>query len=89
MDIKYHCKYFDFIASQLEGYTKCWIISFVDLYKKSERNLKNINTVSFDNQKMLETAKRLSDIAFKHNMEIETCSELLIYLLLVLSLQSV
>jgi len=77
MDIEYHCKYFDLIASQLEGSTKRCIISFVDLYKKSERNLKNINTVSFDNKKMLEAAKRLSEIAFKHNIKIETCSELI------------
>lgn len=77
IDIEYHCKYFDSLASKLEGYTNRCIISFVDLYKKSERNMKNIKGKSIDNAKMLEIGRRLSEIAFNHNLKIGTCSELI------------
>lgn len=75
IDIKYHYKYFEALASRLEGYTNRCIISFVDLYKKSERNMRSINKKPMDNEKMLEIGRGLSDIANKYNLKIEACSE--------------
>ncbi len=77
IDIEYHCKQFNLLASQLKGCTDRCIISFVDLYKKSERNMKNLSTDDLDNKKMLEIGKKLSEIAANYNLTIETCSELI------------
>lgn len=75
MDCEYHLKNFNFLASQLEGYTELCIISFLDLYKKTKRNLKHLNCTIPDNRQKLELAKKLAEIADKHNMRIEACSE--------------
>lgn len=77
MDIEYHCKYFGMLASKLAGYTERCIISFVDFYKVSERNMRSINNKSIDNEKMLEIGKRFSEIAHKYGLKIETCSEMI------------
>jgi hypothetical protein len=52
------------------------VISFVDLYKKSERSLNKINMHTIDTQKMLEIGHKLSQIAQKYSVKVETCSEL-------------
>ncbi|EPZ57477.1 hypothetical protein H477_2555 [[Clostridium] sordellii ATCC 9714] len=44
-NIEYHCKAFDRLCSQLHGYTEKCVISFVDLYKKTERNTKELNLI--------------------------------------------
>lgn len=75
MDVEYHCKYFALLASKLEGYTNRCIISFIDSYKKTERNMRSINQDYIDTQKMLEIGRRFSEIAQKHNFSIGTCSE--------------
>ncbi len=77
IDIDYHCKYFAALCTKLEGYTNRCTISFVDLYKKSERNMSGMNSNLIDNEKMKEIGSRLSSIANVHNIKIETCSELI------------
>ena len=76
-DIEWHCENFDLLASRLGNYTNRCVISFVDLYKKCERNMNNINVNSIDESKMLEIGSKLSKVALKYNMKIETCSELI------------
>jgi len=75
IDIEYHAKYFELLASKLEGYAELCIISFIDLYKKSERNMKGIVEKAIDENSMQEIAKRLAQIAQKYNIKIKTCSE--------------
>lgn len=75
--IDYHCKHFDMISSKLEGYTDRCIISFVDSYKKTERNMGSIKIIPIDNQKMLELGERLSEIGHKYGINIGTCSEMI------------
>ncbi len=41
--INYDCKAFDRLCSKLYKYTEKCVISFVDLYKKTERNTKELN----------------------------------------------
>ena len=60
---------------QLEGYTEKCVIRFIDLYKKTERNAKELNINSFNENDMNDIAKQLGIIASKYNIEIETCSE--------------
>jgi hypothetical protein len=75
IDMQYHYKCFDMLASRLEGYTDLCIISFVDLYKKSERNMSGMNITPVDSLKMLEIGTRLSETGHKHGIKIESCSE--------------
>lgn len=73
--VEYHCEAFERLCSQLEGYTERCVISFIDLYKKTERNTKGLNLVPVTDEKVYEIAKEFSIIAKKHRMCIETCSE--------------
>jgi len=75
IDLAYHRKYFDIFASELKDYTERCVISFVDMYKKIERNLSNINAVALSKKDMLEIGKTLSDIASGYGLKIEACSE--------------
>lgn len=75
IDIEYHCNRYEEIASKLEGYTDRCVISFVDLYKKTERNMRNLRIKNFDSITMLKIGRRLSEIARRHGFIIETCSE--------------
>jgi hypothetical protein len=77
IDIKYHSKYFAILAAQLSNYTERCIISFVDMYKKTERNMKSFNAVVVKEKDMLEIGKVLSDLALSYGLKIETCSELM------------
>jgi hypothetical protein len=40
-DIEFHLKCFNAMASELKGHTKSCIISFIDLYKKTLRNMQD------------------------------------------------
>lgn len=73
--IEYHIKYFEKIAERLSGYTQKCIISFVDLYKNTQSHTKNLGIIPFKEDDMIELAKRLSVIAKKYNITLETCSE--------------
>ncbi len=75
IDIDFHSKNFSLLVSELGGYTNKCIISFIDFYKKTERNMKQLKGKPIDYQKMLEIGRRLSWIAHEHNIKIETCSE--------------
>ncbi len=75
IDIEYHYKQFNMLASQLKGYTDRCIISFVDMYEKTERNMKSLNVMSIDDKKMYEIAKLISQTASVYGIKIETCSE--------------
>lgn len=73
--IDYHCKAFNKLCSQLEGYTEKCVISFIDLYKKTERNTKNLNMLPTTVESINNISKEFSKIAQEHNINIETCSE--------------
>lgn len=72
---EYHYKWFDKFCSELSGFTEKCVISFLDLYKKTERNTKELNINSMDEADMCEIAARFGEISLKYNIQIETCSE--------------
>lgn len=74
-NIDYHIKWFEHIAKNLKNHTNKCIISFIDMYKKCERNLKNINieAISVEDKKTI--ARKLSRISYKHGLIIESCAE--------------
>lgn len=73
--IDYHVRAFRKLCSQLEGYTKKCVISFIDIYKKTERNTKPINIIEMTTDDINRIAKEFSKISAEHNITIETCSE--------------
>lgn len=73
--IDYHVKVFDKLCSLLDGYTNRCVISFIDLYKKTEINTKHLNITDMTIDDMNLLAEKFSKIANEHNIKIETCSE--------------
>jgi hypothetical protein len=75
MDTDYHVKYFEEIAKRLEGKTNTCVISFVDLYKKTQSNLKDTQAREPSQNEMVELATKMFQIAQKYRMTIQTCAE--------------
>lgn len=75
MDKAYHYRYFEEIAKRLEGYTNTCVISFVDLYKKTQQNLKDTTAREPSFKEMLELAAQLFVIANKYGITVQTCAE--------------
>lgn len=73
--ISYHIQYFEEIAKRLNGFTNKCIISFIDLYRNTQNRTKDIGLLPLEKKQMIELAKRLSDIANKFHIQIESCSE--------------
>lgn len=74
---EYHLKAFHEIASSLNGYCKRVVISFVDLYAKTKKNMKDIQAIDKNQREVIEFSKKLAEIAKSNGMEIETCAELI------------
>lgn len=73
--IDYHTKYFNELAKRLQNKTKTCIISFVDLYKKTEHNLKNTAVREIGKNEMLIIAGKLTEIASSYGITIQSCAE--------------
>lgn len=74
---KYHLKAFHEIASSLNGYCTRVVISFVDLYAKTKKNMKDIQIIDQNQRKLIDFSSKLAEIAKSNGMEIETCAELI------------
>lgn len=74
---EYHLKAFQEIASSLKGYCTRVIISFVDFYAKTKKNMKDIQVISKNENELIDFSKKLSEIAKSNGMKIETCAELI------------
>jgi DNA repair photolyase len=72
---EYHCKTFEYIASQLSDYTDSCVISFVYYYKKTIKNLSNINNCEMNSDTMKRLAQKLQLIGLRYNITITSCSE--------------
>ena len=75
MNLDYHVKYFESIAKRLSTYTNKCIISFIDNYKKTERNLKETTARELTETEVLSIAKNIVEIAKSYNIEVQTCAE--------------
>ena len=71
----YHLKAFEEIASSLADYTEKVVISFVDLYAKTQRNTKELGIRQMTNDEMISLAAQMVQIASKYNLVIESCAE--------------
>lgn len=75
INIDYHLHYFKELAKRLEGYTNRCIISFVDLYKKTISNTKELMMREVTETEMHLLAQKLHLIAKEYGMDIFSCSE--------------
>lgn len=73
--LDYHYKAFTKLCTELEGYTEKCVISFIDLYKKTERNIKELNIAPTTEANINKISQAFSTIANNHGIHIETCSE--------------
>jgi len=74
-DIPYHFKAFNSIASQLKGHTKKCVISFIDLYKKTKRNMQDLPLQEITDADVQVLAKGLGEIAQRNDLKLFTCAE--------------
>lgn len=71
----YHLEWFHYLAERLSGYTEKCIISFLDIYKKCERNMKGIQLSTMSQNERVSLAGKLSSISKKYNIVMESCAE--------------
>ena len=75
IDINYHVKYFEAIAKRLDSYTKKCTISFIDYYKKTERNLIGTTVRELKESEIFNISKKIAEIAKSYNIEVQSCAE--------------
>lgn len=72
---EYHVKAFREIAEALQGYTDKVVISFMDLYAKTQKHMKDIPMIQLKNEIFYEFVSELSAIARKNKIKITSCAE--------------
>lgn len=73
--VDYHIKAFEEIAESLADYTEKVVISFVDLYAKTQRNTRELDIIQMTNEEMFAMADQMAQIALKCDLKIESCAE--------------
>lgn len=73
--IEYHIRLFNRMCELLSSYTNKCVISFIDSYKKMNKNIRANNIRFLSDKEMKKIAKEFSIIAKKYNISIETCAE--------------
>ena len=71
--VDYHIESFKAITGKLAGYASSVVISFVDLYEKTKKNMPEAKRVPMSAQ--IELSKAFKAIADENNMVIRTCRE--------------
>lgn len=72
---EFHYEWFDKLCGSLNDYTNLCVISFLDLYSKTKRNMQNLNIQDISTHDMLQIGEQFSKIAEKYHLRLETCSE--------------
>lgn len=73
--VDYHIKYFAELAKRLKGYAETCVISFVDLYKKTERNTAYLSMREPSICEIRQMACKFSEVAAATGLKLVTCSE--------------
>ena len=71
----YHIEYFDKLARRLQGYTEQCTISFIDMYRNTMKNARDMDFAEVSEQGQHELAKALADIAHGCGLKLEACAE--------------
>ncbi len=73
--MEYHCRSFEELASQLGDYTTKCTVSFIDMYRNTERNVKSLNIIRETYEMQAELLRRFAKTAKEHGLYIDTCAE--------------
>ena len=73
--IEYHKKYFKKLCESLSNYTQKCTISFIDLYKNTERNIQPLNIHIPSNDEVIDLMDFFSTVAKDNGIYIDTCAE--------------
>ena len=71
--VEWHITEFEKMAEILAGYTKTCVISFIDIYKKVERNFPEAKSVRAEDRAII--GKAFVKIASKYGMVLKPCAE--------------
>lgn len=71
--VEWHISEFEKMAEILAGYTKTCVISFIDIYKKVERNFPEAKSVRAEDRAVI--GKAFVKIASKYEMVLKPCAE--------------
>ncbi len=71
----YHLKAFTQIAEALCGYTDKCVISFVDIYAKNRKSMKELGVWEPEEAELGRFAGKLAELAHKNSMTIASCAE--------------
>ncbi len=71
--MEYHQRAFQKICSELQGYTKRVVVSFIDLYQKTVKNFPEVREVSKTDQEIL--TEYFVKTAAAHGMQVYLCLE--------------
>ncbi len=74
-DFVYHTHYFAKLAEQLAPFTKKCTLSFLDLYRSAERNIRAIGARQLTQSEQREIAAQLAEIARCCGLKLDTCAE--------------
>jgi len=74
-DISYHLKWYEYLAGKLHDHTEKCIFSFIDMYKKCEKNLKNIQIESLSINSKEFLVKNMAEIAKTYSLKLESCAQ--------------
>lgn len=72
---EYHLNAFEQIAAALKGYTNKCVISFVDVYTKNKKNMKNLNAYELGKKELSKFSNKITQIANSHGIVVASCAE--------------
>lgn len=73
--IEWHIQQFQDMMRQLAPYTDCCVISFLDMYKKTERNTRSLMLQPITQVQMQELAEKMAAVCKSYHMTLQTCAE--------------
>lgn len=73
--IEYHALAFENLCRQLHPYISKVIISFVDMYKNTQKNMQKMHMITLDDVRMREIGRVLGPIALRYGVYVQTCAE--------------
>ena len=73
--MEYHCRAFQLMAERLSGCTEKCTVSFLDFYRKTERNMRSLKVQKETGKLQLELLERFAETAKAQGLYIDTCAE--------------
>lgn len=73
--LDYHIRAFTKLAQQIEGHIDTVVISFIDMYKNTRRNMERMHMKEMGESDMHAIGKALGKIAERHHIRLQTCAE--------------